>query len=90
MDLKNNLEAAIVAARKAGEFLIKNKNQKKKVLVEQGRDIKIELDRECENLIRDELKSTQIEIYGEELQKTYQQYKKLQKEKQKLEKLLKK
>ena len=66
MDLKNNLEAAIVAARKAGEFLIKNKNQTKKVLVEQGRDIKIELDRECENLIRDELKSTQIEIYGEE------------------------
>ncbi len=67
MDLKNNLEVAIVAARKAGEFLIKNKNQKKKVLVEQGRDIKIELDRECENLIRDELKSTDIEILGEEL-----------------------
>ena len=66
MDLKNNLEAAIIAARKAGEFLTKNKNQTKKVLVEQGRDIKIELDRECENLIRDELKSTQIEIYGEE------------------------
>jgi len=66
MDLKNNLEAAIIAARKAGEFLIKNKNQTKKVLVEQGRDIKIQLDRECENLIRDELKSTQIEIYGEE------------------------
>ena len=66
MDLKNNLEVAIVAARKAGEFLIKNKNQTKKVLVEHGRDIKIELDRECENLIRDELKSTQIEIYGEE------------------------
>jgi myo-inositol-1(or 4)-monophosphatase len=66
MDLKNNLEAAIIAARKAGEFLTKNKNKTKKVLVEQGRDIKIELDRECENLIRDELKSTQIEIYGEE------------------------
>tara|TARA_B100000963_G_scaffold293887_1_gene264418 strand:- start:344 stop:1066 length:723 start_codon:yes stop_codon:yes gene_type:complete len=66
MDLKNNLEVAIVAARKAGELLIKNKNQKKKVLVEQGRDIKIELDRECENLIRDELKSTNIEILGEE------------------------
>ena len=66
MDLKNNLEVAIVAARKAGEFLIKNKNQKKRVLVEQGRDIKIELDRKCENLIRDELKSTNIEILGEE------------------------
>ena len=66
MNLKNNLEAAVVAARKAGEFLIKNKNQKKKVLVEQGRDIKIELDRECENLIRNELKSTNIEILGEE------------------------
>ena len=66
MDLKNNLEAAIVAAKKAGEFLIKNKNQTKQVLVEQGRDIKIQLDRDCENLIRDELKLTQIEIYGEE------------------------
>lgn len=66
MNLKNNLEAAVVAARKAGEFLIKNKNQKKKVIVEQGRDIKIELDRECENLIRNELKSTNIEILGEE------------------------
>ena len=66
MNLKNNLEVAIVAARKAGEFLIKNKNQKKKVLIEQGRDIKIELDRQCENLIRDELKSTNIEILGEE------------------------
>ena len=66
MDLKNNLEVAIIAARKAGEFLIKNKNQKKKVLVEQGRDIKIELDRKCESLIRDELKSTNIEILGEE------------------------
>ncbi len=66
MDLKNNLDTAIVAARKAGKFLIENKNQPKKVLVEQGRDIKIELDRECENLIREELKATQIEIYGEE------------------------
>ena len=66
MNLKNYLETAIVAARKAGKFLIDNKNKHKKVLVEQGRDIKIELDRECENLIREELKVTNIEILGEE------------------------
>ena len=62
MDLKNNLEVAIVSARKAGEFLIKNKNQTKKVLVEHGRDIKIELDRECENLIRDAVSYTHLTL----------------------------
>ena len=66
MCLKNNLEIAIKSARKAGKFLIENKNKSKKVLVELGRDIKIELDRECENLIRADLKKTNIEILGEE------------------------
>ena len=66
MCLKNNLEIAIKSARKAGKFLIENKNKSKKVLVEHGRDIKIELDRECENLIRADLKKTNIEILGEE------------------------
>ena len=37
-----------------------------------------------------DVREAALEIYGEELQKTYQEYKKLQKEKQKLEKLLKK
>ena len=66
MNLKNNLEIAINVARTAGNFLIENKNKTKKVLVEEGRDIKIDLDRECENLIRAELKKTNIEILGEE------------------------
>tara|TARA_B100000886_G_scaffold299092_1_gene227481 strand:+ start:2541 stop:3263 length:723 start_codon:yes stop_codon:yes gene_type:complete len=66
MYLKEYLETAIIAARNAGEFLMKNKNKTKKVLVEKGRDIKIELDRDCENLIREELKSTNIKVLGEE------------------------
>ena len=66
MNLKEYLETAIIAARNAGEFLNKNKNKTKKVLVEKGRDIKIELDRDCENLIREELKSTNIKVLGEE------------------------
>ena len=66
MNLKEYLETAIIAARNAGEFLMKNKNKTKKVLVEKGRDIKIELDRDCENLIREELKSTNIKVLGEE------------------------
>jgi len=66
MDLKNNLEIAINVARIAGNFLIENKNKTKKVLIEEGRDIKIDLDRKCEDLIRAELKKTNIEILGEE------------------------
>ena len=65
-DLRNYLENAITAAKNAGQFLIDNKNKEKKVLVEHGRDIKIQLDRECENLIRKDLEVTNIEILGEE------------------------
>ena len=61
------LKTAINTAKKAGKFLISNKNKAKKVLTEEGRDIKLELDRECENLIREELKTTNISILGEEL-----------------------
>ena len=51
------IQTAINTAKKAGKFLINNKNKVKKVLTEEGRDIKLELDRECENLIREELKT---------------------------------
>lgn len=61
------LKTAINTVKKAGKFLIRNKNKAKKVLTEEGRDIKLELDRECENLIREELKTTNISILGEEL-----------------------
>ena len=66
MNLKDHLETAISTARNAGDFLIKNKNESKKVLTDKGRDIKLELDRDCENLIRKELKFTDISVLGEE------------------------
>ena len=66
MNFKNYLDIAKEAAKEAGNFLIKNKLSKKEVYSEVGRDIKLELDRETENLIRKKLKSTNIDILGEE------------------------
>ena len=56
MNFKNYLDIAKEAAKEAGNFLIKNKLSKKEVYSEVGRDIKLELDRETENLIRKKLK----------------------------------
>tara|TARA_A100001388_G_scaffold277376_1_gene268253 strand:+ start:5786 stop:6508 length:723 start_codon:yes stop_codon:yes gene_type:complete len=66
MNYKEYLDIAKKTAIKAGDFLIKNKLNKKVVLTEEGRDIKLELDRETENLIRKELEKTNIIILGEE------------------------
>tara|TARA_A100001234_G_scaffold220806_1_gene234664 strand:+ start:9331 stop:10053 length:723 start_codon:yes stop_codon:yes gene_type:complete len=66
MNYKDYLDIAKKTAIKAGDFLIKNKLNKKVVLAEEGRDIKLELDRETENLIRKELEKTNIIILGEE------------------------
>lgn len=66
MNYKDYLDIAKKTAIKAGDFLIKNKLNKKVVLTEEGRDIKLELDRETENLIRKELEKTNIIILGEE------------------------
>ena len=66
MNYKEYLDIAKKTAIKAGDFLIKNKLNKKVVLTEEGRDIKLELDRETENLIRKELEKTNIIVLGEE------------------------
>ena len=66
MDLELNLCIAKSAARAAGNFLLENKNKNKKIFSEQGRDIKLEIDRLTEEKITKELKKTGIPILGEE------------------------
>lgn len=60
------VDLAKKAALSAGNFLIKRKSQKGEVHSEVGRDIKLKIDREAESLIRDILKSSNIDIHGEE------------------------
>ena len=57
---------AILAAKKAGDFLISKKNEKKEIFSEIGRDIKLEIDRQAELIIRKELQVTNIPVLGEE------------------------
>ena len=67
MDL---LELSLIAkntAKKAGMFLLTQKSEKKIVESEKGRDIKLELDRQTEELIRKELSETKIQVHGEEI-----------------------
>jgi myo-inositol-1(or 4)-monophosphatase len=59
-------QLAIEASKEAGEYLLKNKTEKKEIFLEQGRDIKLEIDRSTEKLIRTCLKETDIPILGEE------------------------
>ena len=66
MNYKNYLEVAKEAAKEAGNYLIKNKLSKKEIYSEEGRDIKLQLDRETEDLIRKKILSTNIPVYGEE------------------------
>ena len=66
MNLKNLKQLAIKAAKEAGEYLLKNKTAKKEIFSEQGRDIKLEIDRSTEKLIRTSLKESDISILGEE------------------------
>lgn len=67
MDLVDLQKIALETAREAGEFLLKNKKEKKSVLTAEGRDIKLELDIQTEELIRNKLKKTNIIVLGEEL-----------------------
>ncbi len=55
------------AAKKAGKFLNKNKKNKKNILYEAGRDIKLEVDISTEEIIRKELSKSRIDVMGEEL-----------------------
>ena len=66
MNLKNLKQLAIKAAREAGEYLLKNKTAKKEIFSEEGRDIKLEIDRSTEKLIRTSLRESDISILGEE------------------------
>ena len=66
MSYKNYLEIAKEAAKEAGNFLMKNKLSKKEIYSEEGRDIKLQLDRETEDLLRKKLESTNISVLGEE------------------------
>ncbi|RPG43224.1 MAG: inositol monophosphatase [Gammaproteobacteria bacterium TMED112] len=54
-------------AKKAGTFLLKQKSEKKIIESQKGRDIKLELDRKTEELIREELAATKIKVQGEEI-----------------------
>ena len=66
MNYKNYIEVAKEAAMEAGKFLLKNKLNDKEIFSELGRDIKLQLDRDTENLIREKLESTNIPVLGEE------------------------
>ena len=66
MELIKLKDAAINASKKAGFYLNSQKNLKKEILSEIGRDIKLEIDQNTEKLIRKELKNTGIEVLGEE------------------------
>ena len=59
-------DLAVDAARQAGDFLIQSKLKKKEVYKEEGRDIKLIIDRDTEKLIRSSLQTTDIPILGEE------------------------
>ena len=66
MELIKLKDAAINASKKAGEYLNSQKDSKKEILSEIGRDIKLEIDQNTEKLIRGNLQSTGIEVLGEE------------------------
>ena len=60
-------------AIKAGDFLVSQKEEKKVVENDEGRDIKLKLDRETELLIRKELAQTNINVQGEEIDSNFQE-----------------
>jgi len=71
MDEIQNLELCITAAKKAGEFLYKNKNQLNKTHSAIGRDIKLLADMKSENLIIEFLQNnSNYPILGEEAGKS--------------------
>ena len=66
MNLNELKNLAIDAAMQAGDFLNKSKLEKKEILEEEGRDIKLIIDQDTEKLIRSNLQATDIPILGEE------------------------
>lgn len=66
MSLDKLFKLAKESAMLAGDYLLQNKDKEKKVFLEEGRDIKLEVDRESEKIIRKNLESSNIKVLGEE------------------------
>ena len=66
MNVDNYLQLAIDAAKKAGNFLIENKYKEKVVNSDEGRDIKLKIDQDCEQIIKRNLSSSRLSFIGEE------------------------
>ena len=67
IDLHQCLEIAISAALLGGEFLLKSQKTDLKILLNQGRDLKLQLDIDTENIIKDHISAySSYSILGEE------------------------
>ena len=66
MSLDKLFKLAKESAMLAGDYLLQNKDKEKKVFLEEGRDIKLEVDRESEKIIRKNLETSNIKVLGEE------------------------
>jgi myo-inositol-1(or 4)-monophosphatase len=67
LELDAWLEIAKAAALRGGKYLLENKGTELKILLNQGRDIKLQLDTDTEQLIKDSLSSqSAFSILGEE------------------------
>lgn len=60
MDLIKLQNIANLTAKKAGKYILNSDQENKKVYSSDDKDIKLELDRSTELLIREELKDTKI------------------------------
>ena len=67
IDFQKSLEIAKSAALLAGEFLLKSQGTDLKILLNQGRDLKLQLDIDTENIIKDHISAhSSYSILGEE------------------------
>ena len=67
IDLNQSLQIAKSAALLAGEFLLKSKGTNLNVLLNEGRDLKLQLDIDTENIIKDYISAqSNYPILGEE------------------------
>lgn len=66
-ELSSLMKVAQSAAKKAGEFLFQNIGEKQRILFNEGRDIKLQLDTDAEEIIKNYLNSNiKFPILGEE------------------------
>ena len=67
IDFNHSLEIAKSAALLAGEFIIKSKATNFKILLNEARDLKLQLDLDAENIIKDYISAhSDYSILGEE------------------------